>query len=521
MIAVQGPQALELVQPLVERRSRRAEVLSRRRDAHRRPRRHRQPHRLHRRRRLRADRPAAARVERLATAGRRRRRGACRRAGLPRYAAARGRHAAVGHELTEDDRSVSGRAGFRRRSRRPRRFPAATRCAQLRDEPTAPRRVGLDAGRQARAARGLRRCSPAASSRGPGHQRHVFAHARATDRDGLCRRRRCAAPAPNWRSTFAAAPSRRASCPCPSIVVTNRKEAMTVKPKNLLFAKTHEWVHVEPRRAGAKVATVGISAFAVEALTDLVYIELPEVGRTLKAGESFGEIESVKAVSDLYSPVDGEVVDGQRRAARTSSRRCTTILTATAGSSRSSSPTKPRSATCSTTRPTRSSAPKRDIRVESTSRCDDASYDCHADFVISHRSQRLNARTSHDHALLAQYTRRPAGDARRDRRRLARRTVRHGAGRAAAEPRRCDLPPALSEMELTAHMSAAGRARTSPAGETVCFLGGGSYDHFIPAVVDCVAVAQRVLHGLHALPGRGQPGQPAGLLRVSDADHAS
>ena len=57
------------------------------------------------------------------------------------------------------------------------------------------------------------------------------------------------------------------------------------------------------------MATIGISAFAVEALTDLVYIELPKVGRQVKQGESFGEIESVKAVSDLYSPVDGEIVE--------------------------------------------------------------------------------------------------------------------------------------------------------------------------------------------------------------------
>ena len=81
-----------------------------------------------------------------------------------------------------------------------------------------------------------------------------------------------------------------------------------MKPEQLLFAKTHEWVQIEPDATGAKVATVGISAFALEALTDLVYIELPKVGRTLKAGESFGEIESVKAVSDLYCPVDGTVV---------------------------------------------------------------------------------------------------------------------------------------------------------------------------------------------------------------------
>jgi len=80
-----------------------------------------------------------------------------------------------------------------------------------------------------------------------------------------------------------------------------------VNPEELLFAKTHEWVHVETDSAGAKIATMGLSAFAVEALTDLVFIELPEVGRSVTAGESFGEIESVKAVSDVYSPVDGEI----------------------------------------------------------------------------------------------------------------------------------------------------------------------------------------------------------------------
>jgi glycine cleavage system H protein len=81
-----------------------------------------------------------------------------------------------------------------------------------------------------------------------------------------------------------------------------------VSPEKLLYAKTHEWVHIENDAQGQKVATVGISAFAVESLTDLVYMQLPQVGRKLKAGESFGEIESVKAVSDLYSPVDGDVV---------------------------------------------------------------------------------------------------------------------------------------------------------------------------------------------------------------------
>jgi glycine cleavage system H protein len=81
-----------------------------------------------------------------------------------------------------------------------------------------------------------------------------------------------------------------------------------VNPEELLYAKTHEWVRVEDQDGG-KLAVVGLSAFALEALTDLVYIELPEVDRQVAVGESFGEIESVKAVSDLYAPVTGDIVD--------------------------------------------------------------------------------------------------------------------------------------------------------------------------------------------------------------------
>lgn len=76
--------------------------------------------------------------------------------------------------------------------------------------------------------------------------------------------------------------------------------------EKLLYSKTHEWVRVEDG-TGGKTATVGLTAFALEMLTDLVHIELPKAGAKVKAAEPFGEIESVKAVSDLYSPVDGEV----------------------------------------------------------------------------------------------------------------------------------------------------------------------------------------------------------------------
>ncbi len=81
-----------------------------------------------------------------------------------------------------------------------------------------------------------------------------------------------------------------------------------MNPETLLYAKTHEWIHIADD-GGAKVATIGISAFAVEALTDLVFMELPEVGRDVKPGDSICEIESVKAVSDLYSPVEGKVLE--------------------------------------------------------------------------------------------------------------------------------------------------------------------------------------------------------------------
>lgn len=74
--------------------------------------------------------------------------------------------------------------------------------------------------------------------------------------------------------------------------------------ESLKYAKTHEWVAVD-----GDIATIGITDFAVTALTDLVYVDLPAAGTQLTAGETFGEVESVKAVSDLYAPVTGEVVE--------------------------------------------------------------------------------------------------------------------------------------------------------------------------------------------------------------------
>ena len=79
---------------------------------------------------------------------------------------------------------------------------------------------------------------------------------------------------------------------------------MSRNPENLKYAESHEWVDID-----GDIATIGISAFAVEQLNDLVFMELPEVGRSLGVGDEFGEVESVKAVSPLYSPVAGEVTE--------------------------------------------------------------------------------------------------------------------------------------------------------------------------------------------------------------------
>jgi glycine cleavage system H protein len=75
-------------------------------------------------------------------------------------------------------------------------------------------------------------------------------------------------------------------------------------PKTLRFARTHEWAHLD-----GTTCTVGLSQFAVDQLTDIIYIDLPEAGKTVAVETSFGEIESVKSVNDLYSPVNGEVVE--------------------------------------------------------------------------------------------------------------------------------------------------------------------------------------------------------------------
>jgi len=75
-------------------------------------------------------------------------------------------------------------------------------------------------------------------------------------------------------------------------------------PEELKYSETHEYVAMD-----GKIATIGVTDYAVEQLGDIVYVELPKIGDTFTSGDNFGVIESVKAVSDLYMPVSGKVVE--------------------------------------------------------------------------------------------------------------------------------------------------------------------------------------------------------------------
>lgn len=75
-------------------------------------------------------------------------------------------------------------------------------------------------------------------------------------------------------------------------------------PKDLKYDREHEWVRMD-----GDVATIGISDFAQDQLGEVVYVDLPSAGDTVSTGESFGEVESVKSVSELFSPVSGEIVE--------------------------------------------------------------------------------------------------------------------------------------------------------------------------------------------------------------------
>ncbi len=75
-------------------------------------------------------------------------------------------------------------------------------------------------------------------------------------------------------------------------------------PENYLYSKDHEWISVQEN-----VGTIGITDYAQHELGDVVYVDLPEVGDTFEAGDPFGSVESVKAVSEVFSPVGGEIIE--------------------------------------------------------------------------------------------------------------------------------------------------------------------------------------------------------------------
>ena len=75
-------------------------------------------------------------------------------------------------------------------------------------------------------------------------------------------------------------------------------------PEHLLYTKDHEWVSVD-----GEIGTIGISKYAEQSLGDIVYVDVPKVGASVEAGKTLGSVESVKAVSDIYAPVTGEVTE--------------------------------------------------------------------------------------------------------------------------------------------------------------------------------------------------------------------
>ena len=80
---------------------------------------------------------------------------------------------------------------------------------------------------------------------------------------------------------------------------------MSELPKDLLYTKDHEWLRLQ----GEDMALIGITDYAQESLGDITFVELPEVGATFESGDVFGVVESVKAASDLYMPVSGEIIE--------------------------------------------------------------------------------------------------------------------------------------------------------------------------------------------------------------------
>ncbi len=135
-----------------------------------------------------------------------------------------------------------------------------------------------------------------------GHEWHADALPQEGRRHGVRSPCRSRSRERRSTSTSAAAPRRRTWSLCRS--TSDRQGERMAYPTDLKYTKDHEWI-----RISGDIAEIGITDFAQDQLGDVVFVELPEPGRTIKAGESFGSIESVKAVSELFAPMSGEVVE--------------------------------------------------------------------------------------------------------------------------------------------------------------------------------------------------------------------
>jgi len=195
-------------------------------------------------------------------------------------------------------------AAPRRRARRP-----LPRCGD--DRGAARHRAGDQARRpgRPRAHAGARRRGHLRCARpqaGPRHQRHHRPDGEPADRDGLPRSQpRVAAQrgaSRGARQALSDAGEPDAVRPPPLLQRLNASPGET--PMTTMFTADHEWINIENHEA----AVVGITQHAQEALGDVVFVDLPEVGRSYKRGEVAGVVESVKAAADLYMPVDGEIV---------------------------------------------------------------------------------------------------------------------------------------------------------------------------------------------------------------------
>ena len=221
-------------------------------------------------------------------------------AGLPLY----------GHDL--DHRTTPVMAGLNfainKRRRAEGGFAGAMRILAELENGAPQKRVGFEVEGRQPVREGALVLDGEGNEVGKDHQRRLLAVAAATDRDGLCRR----AVSPTTGTALKLEQrgklfdARVAAMP----FVPHRYHRKGACRMSLYFTKDHEWVRVE-----GDTATVGISDHAQEQLGDIVFAEVPETGASFRKGQEAAVVESVKAASDVYSPVSGEVVEGNSKVA--------------------------------------------------------------------------------------------------------------------------------------------------------------------------------------------------------------